>query len=52
MSCIETVTGMMISFVNDQAFASQQACSLFGNDAPNRDGADDKQVWSFAFSKN
>ena len=34
MGCIETVTGMMVSFINDQAFPSQQACSPFGNYAP------------------
>jgi hypothetical protein len=47
MSCIETVTGMMVSFINEQAFPSQQSCCPFGNYAPNRAGADDKQVWIF-----
>jgi hypothetical protein len=43
---------MMISFINGQAFPSQQACSPSGNYAPNRAGADDKQVWILHSAKN
>jgi hypothetical protein len=52
MRCIETVTGMMISFINDQAFPSQRSGSPFGNYAPNRAGADNKQVWILDSAKN
>jgi len=51
MSCIETVTGLMISFINERAFPSQQSCSPFGNYAPNRARADDKQVWIVHWAK-
>jgi hypothetical protein len=40
---------MMTSFFNDRALPPQQSGSPFGNDAPNRAGPHDKEIWIFHF---